>query len=292
MSEAVVLLLVAVGIALLIWLTTKRPQQAALHRSPEVLKKPDPQELQPLPIFREKPTISVEITPVVRHEFSPPSSPPAVVMRYARNALLAKFRGGADLFAYRNFPQLEHHLGEPIESVLQQFIDTGLIRGFNPSEALNHNLRVADLKLILERHGLPSTGRKATLIDRVLPLTNEDEEIANAARAPLYIASESGLQLLDKFDAEESTRYNKAAEAVRTALSHRDLRSALEASGSYHDLLIWGGYRLSSDAWGLASLEQIVNSQLGTENERMDAAFRSLMPDRPPGVKAYQPPGA
>lgn len=142
--------------------------------------------------------------------FEPIWLPTALLIRVARGTLLSRFSHGCNPYQFSHYQQLDERLGEPATLVIEQFIREGLLRKLTAAEALAQAMRVQEMKAILERHGLPKTGRKADLAERLAALTQQDEQVQQAAQSLYYIASDAGLQVLRAFDQEQLERYENA----------------------------------------------------------------------------------
>lgn len=210
------------------------------------------------------------------------------VSAYATNYLLSRFHGGANLFQFHDHPIYADRLGRSPELVLQEFLRDDLLRPLNPGEAVDQNLKVTELKEILKSHGMPVSGRKADLVERVLPLVGSDETLIAASKSPNYTVTAKGLNRLATFYADESNRYRTTVAAIEEALEHGDIGVALELSETYNDLLMWGYGRIKNDEIGRSALAGILSSVLGSQAERNAAAFMALMPAGPPAVRAVQ----
>lgn len=207
------------------------------------------------------------------------------VRKYTENYLLSRFHGGADLFNFHDHPAYAERLGESPEVVLRAFIDTGLLRPLSTAEALDHNLKATELKEILRKRGLPVTGRKAQLVERVAALGDKDASLLAASKSPFYTATTQGLSRLAEFYANETHRYDTTVSSIKQALDVGDIGTALDLSETYNSLSMWGYARIQNDGTGRSALAGILSSSLGSESERRAAALMALMPPSPPAVR-------
>lgn len=228
--------------------------------------------------------VSDDVGPLRMELFLSNAAPPTEwARRYTHLYLLSRFHSGADLFAFHDHPAYADRLGMSPEVVLDRFIKAGLIRKFNAEEALDHNLKVVEIKEILKSHSLATSGKKADLIKRLVGV--DDQRVRNASESVFYVATAAGLNGLAVFYEHEKLRHQAAFLEIRQAVRLGDIGEALRVSAEYNEILMWSAARFGNDEFGRSALAGILSSKLGNEPERELAAMMALMPSDPPAVR-------
>lgn len=228
--------------------------------------------------------VSDDVGPLRIELFLSDAVPPTEwARRYTHLYLLSRFHSGADLFAFHDHPAYTDRLGMSPAVVLDRFIKAGLIRKFNAEEALDHNLKVVEIKEILKSHNLATSGKKADLIKRLVGV--DDQRVRNASESVFYVATAAGLNELAVFYEHEKLRHQAAFLEIRQAVRLGDIGEALRVSAEYNEILMWSAARFGNDEFGRSALAGILSSKLGNEPERELAAMMALMPSDPPAVR-------
>lgn len=204
------------------------------------------------------------------------------IEQYTRWYLLSRFERGADAYAFGDHPAYADRLGASPDTVLHEFVELCWIQKFSAQDSLEYNLKVVDLKEILQLHGLPVSGRKSDLVQRVLGL--DDARVRQASQSPFFILTDAGRVAIDPFYRDEVERHRTACVQIEDALNDGDIGQALALSHAYNRLLMWGAARVQNDSFGRQVLTGILTSKLGGEGDRKTAAMMALMPAHPPGV--------
>ncbi len=179
----------------------------------------------------------------------------------------------------------ETMLGEQPKAVLDQFIAKGYLREATPKEKTELNLTVAQLKELLRRNGEKPTGKKEDLLEQVINKVNIETISSLWQYNDVYVCSEKGLLIANKYLDEEQTEKQKAFDESIEQLKRGDLSGASKTFVKFYSRYKYPdpapvsiGYNISTTPMAESverSLRAIVGEQASREFEE-DAVLMEL----------------
>lgn len=181
----------------------------------------------------------------------------------AHNLLLSKFiyPQNPDSFAQRD--EWRRVLGEDPRRAIKRFVDEGLLEPVALPELLARQYTVSDLKEMLKQRGMPISGRKEDLVERLVEGDPKGMKKA-VAGVTLVRCSSQGRRIVEEYLAQEQTRREQMEKDVIEALKHHRFRDASLAMASYEAEQVfargigidWKHYDPSSDVELLTTIFQ------------------------------------
>ena len=104
-------------------------------------------------------------------------------------------------------------LGESPSSAIKRFVDEGMLGQADIGAQLDYKFKATELKAMLKQRGLPVSGRKEDLINRLLQADVENMKRA-VAGLKVFLCSERGREIAEQFLlAEKAKRANLEEQA-------------------------------------------------------------------------------
>ena len=124
-------------------------------------------------------------------------------------------------------------LGEEPRTAIQRFIKQGLLERADLAGQLNWQYTAPDLKGFLKERKLPVSGRKGTLLERLIQADPKGmKKLAGDLVA--YRCSEKGREIAEQFLLEEKNNAEKAREDAFSALERHEFKQAWQIMTSYN----------------------------------------------------------
>lgn len=123
-------------------------------------------------------------------------------------------------------------LQAPPAAIIYALHDAGLLTSAGLADRLNHRFKVSELKSLLKLRGLPVSGKKETLISRLVEAA-PDEARQLVDRHTVYICTASGRALAEGYLAAQQAQRTAAEQATMHALQKRDFRKASHAVAAF-----------------------------------------------------------
>ena len=190
-------------------------------------------------------------------------------------------------------------LGESYGDAIEGFIKRGLLAAADPSfEERISLLRVADIKPVLKRHGIKTSGKREDIVARLLQeLPHEAQSLADGMSFEgQYACTTAGSALAAINKQSVDAKRLATEEEVRLALRQGDLQRAchlVDAFRSSQPSPMVGGGALSADAlWAQAILAIEAVPQMTAEEAdeaKLAAAEDAIWGRRPGGPKHFLP---
>ena len=174
--------------------------------------------------------------------FSPPSAP--VELSRAQIALLSQFNTAKQLKASGWRESWEAVLSSDPQSMLEKFVKVGLIAQAPLEDNIDY-LSVVKLKAILKKLGLPVSGKKALLVERVL--SSKYDILKNFPDGKLWKCSQAGFSFVTPYLAAEAYRKQHAIDGAKEALAEGNLNLAAEIAADYQAKDVFGAISLSGE---------------------------------------------
>jgi hypothetical protein len=171
----------------------------------------------------------------------PPQKP--LDLSRAQIALLSQFNTANYLKVSGWRESWEAVLQEEPQKTLERFIKYGLIiRGSAQEHA--SLLTIPKLKVILNKIGLPVSGKKSVLVERI---SSSGYDIFCEFPEGIWKCSETGLSFVTPYLAAEKQRKEDAVSGAKEALAHHDLNLAAKIAAEYHYNGIFGAISLAGE---------------------------------------------
>jgi hypothetical protein len=138
---------------------------------------------------------------------------------------LSRFRNPRPLDDFSKSDTWKAVLGEAPGKAIERFLDEGLLEQASLEGLLDYKHKVSELKSMLEQRGLPVSGRKAELIERLI---RADPEGMRKTTRGLNVlrCTEQGQMIAEEYLAQEKKERAKAEEQVLQALRQRKFKEA------------------------------------------------------------------
>ena len=134
-------------------------------------------------------------------------------------------------------------LHEEPETSVQKFVKWGLIV---PASSQEHAslLTIPQLKVILKKVGLPVSGKKSVLVERVL---SSKYDVIKEFPDGIWKCSELGFSYVTPYLAAENQRKEAALLGAKEALASSDLKLAAKIAAEYHYNGVFGAISLAGE---------------------------------------------
>jgi hypothetical protein len=116
-------------------------------------------------------------------------------------------------------------LREAPKKAVKRFLDEGMLEQASLVGLLNYKYRVSELKPMLKQRGLPVSGRKAELIEKLIQADPEGMKKATRGLSVLQ-CFEQGRAIAEQYLAQENDRRTKAEQQALQALQRREFKEA------------------------------------------------------------------
>ena len=123
-------------------------------------------------------------------------------------------------------------LREDPKQAIKRFLDEGMSVEADLSARLDYKFKVTELKNLLKVRGLPVSGRKNDLIQRLIQADSKGMKQAVAGLVVL-LCSERGQEIAEQFLASEKSKRDKTEQQVMQHLRQRKFKEASMAVASY-----------------------------------------------------------
>jgi hypothetical protein len=163
-------------------------------------------------------------------EVSRPVFEETVARGYETATLEVGVGGGFESEAPEPRRQIDYHLRQIADgpsAVVEQLIQKGLLELAPLAERVSFKFKVEELRSMLKARGLPVSGTKAKLIQRLIE--HAAPAMAEATRdvGPLYQCTARGLQLVEQYLAEEEVNRESAEREVLDLLAQGQYEAAV-----------------------------------------------------------------
>lgn len=138
---------------------------------------------------------------------------------------LSKFRSPQAIDQLPQFDAWEVALKESPRKAMKRFLGEGLLEQAGLSGLLDYRYKVSELKPMLKQRGLPVSGRKAELIDRLIEADPEGMRKAVRGLTVLQCTGQ-GQDLAEGYLAQEKEKRSRAEEQTLYALQQRRFKEA------------------------------------------------------------------
>lgn len=139
--------------------------------------------------------------------------------------LLSKFLHSSSVDEFIKADYWANALSEDSKVAINRFINEGMLSQASLFNQIDHKFTSAELKNRLKQLGLPVSGKKDDLIDRLIQ--SDSEGIKNAVQGlVLYICSEQGEILAKKYLSDELDKQTKLENQVWEYLKQRNFKEA------------------------------------------------------------------
>jgi hypothetical protein len=146
--------------------------------------------------------------------------------------LMSKFAEPRESDDFSQSHTWEAVLGEAPMKALQRFLNDGLLEQASLNGLLGYKHKVPELKAMLKQRGLPVSGRKAELIERLIQA--DSEGMRRAVRGLSVVqCTEKGRAIADEHLAQEKENRRRAEEQTLQALRQRRFKEASRVVAAY-----------------------------------------------------------
>lgn len=146
--------------------------------------------------------------------------------------LLSKFIKPQSTDYFLKSDDWEEVLNEPPTKALSRFEDQGLLEKVNLNVLLDYKYKVTELKLILKERGLPVSGRKVDLIERLIGADPAGMQKA-VINLSLQQCTDHGRKIAEEYLAQENERKAMVEEGTLNALQNRRFLEASRMVASF-----------------------------------------------------------
>lgn len=146
--------------------------------------------------------------------------------------LLSKFLKPQALGSYSQTDYWEAVLNETVEQAIRGFLDDRLLELASLSEQLNYEYTIAQLKPMLRQRGLPVSGRKALLIQRLID-ADPNGMLESLHGLVLLKCTEKGKRIAEDYLAQEKEKRARVVNQTLNALRENRFREASEMVAAY-----------------------------------------------------------
>jgi len=123
-------------------------------------------------------------------------------------------------------------LKESPKKAIKRFLDEGLLEQASPNGLLDYKYKVSELKSMLKQRGLPVSGRKAELIERLVQADPEGMRKATRGLSVLQ-CTEKGRTIAEEYLAQEKETRAKVEEQTLQALRQRRFKEASQVVAAF-----------------------------------------------------------
>jgi hypothetical protein len=146
--------------------------------------------------------------------------------------LLNKFLRPCSIEEFFKDNYWDNLLGESAKQAIKHFFDEGALIQPTLFEQIDLKFKADDLKRLLKERGLPVSGKKADLINKLIQFdTNGAKEYVKEEK--LLVCSEQGKVIAEKYLADILEKKNKCDNLVLECLKQRKFREACMAVATY-----------------------------------------------------------
>ena len=139
--------------------------------------------------------------------------------------LLSKFLSPRKSAGFSKTDDWKTVLRETPKKAIKRFLDEGMIERASLAGLLAYKYKVSDLKKMLKQRGLPVSGRKADLIERLVQADPNGMKRATHGLTVLQ-CSEQGRAIAEQFLANEKEKRARVEQQVLNALRRRKFKEA------------------------------------------------------------------
>lgn len=145
---------------------------------------------------------------------------------------LSKFRKPRAMGDFSQSDTWKAVLKETPKKAMRRFLDEGLLEQARLNGLLDYKYKVSELKPMLKQRGLPVSGRKAELIERLVQA--DPEGMRKAARGLSVLqCTEKGRAIAEEYLAQEKGKQVKVEEQTLQALRQRRFKEASQAVAAF-----------------------------------------------------------
>jgi len=123
-------------------------------------------------------------------------------------------------------------LGESPTRAIKRFLAEGILTQADLNEQLDYKFKVSELKDMLRKRGLPVSGRKDHLIQRLVQADSKGMKQA-VAGLKVIVCSEHGGEIAEQYLARERAKRNRVEQQVMEYLRRRKFKDASITVASY-----------------------------------------------------------
>jgi len=123
-------------------------------------------------------------------------------------------------------------LGESPEQAIKRFLKQGMLTQADLIAQLDYKFKVSELKSMLRRRGLPVSGRKIDLIQRLVQADPEGMKQA-VTGLKVLVCTEDGRKIAEEYLAGERAKRSKVEQRVMEYLRRRKFKDASMTVASY-----------------------------------------------------------
>ena len=134
----------------------------------------------------------------------------------------------------KNSNQWRAILGKSPENMIRLFLDKSMIERASVAERMNEIYKINDLKSMLKEKGMPQSGNKAELINRLLDCDHGGMEKLTD-RLELYKCSSIGLEYAEKYIQHRDQRRIEVGRNVLSLLEAKEYREAIITAGNFQE---------------------------------------------------------
>lgn len=199
---------------------------------------------------------------------NPQSAPSDWKQSPAHIGLLLAFEKPRDIKQVFDWEWPRQELGEKTEDVIKRFLQEGMLVPASVEEGLNKLFQVDQLKRLLSERGLPSSGRKAELIERLV--SHDRQGMGKIVGNSIVKCSEAALLLIDERKQKVERETAVAERLTYQAFQSLNPKEACRIYEAFRRSFIHSTYKMSVDS--VADLQFILTghpkilSRLSPEN--------------------------
>lgn len=146
--------------------------------------------------------------------------------------LLSKFRKPRAIDDFSQSDTWEAVLNEAPKKAVKRFISEGLLKQASLNGLLDYKYKVSELKLMLEQRGLPVSGRKAGLIERLVE--SDPDGMRKVVRGLNVLqCTEQGRAIAEEYLAQEKEKRARVEEQTLYALHQRKFKKASQMVAAF-----------------------------------------------------------
>jgi hypothetical protein len=195
--------------------------------------------------------------------------------------LLSKFLQPHTIEDFTEADSWKEVLKESPQQAIKRFIDDGALIRAGLSEHLSYKFKIAELKNMLKQQGLPVSGRKEEMIDRLLQADLEGMKKAIEGLNVIH-CSEQGSRLAGSFLNSEREKRAKVEQQVMDAIRKRAFQEASRLVASFEAEQVfprgmnidWKNHNTSRDVTILNNIFGNLPKQLGNLRPELVEIFR------------------
>lgn len=123
-------------------------------------------------------------------------------------------------------------LGEPSQKAIKRFIDEGMLMTPDLNDLLSYKHKVPELKDMLKQRGLPVSGRKEEMIERLVQ-TDPDGMRKAVAELSLLICTQRGHEIAEQYIEAKKEKHAQVERLVMEYLSNRKFKEVILTVNAY-----------------------------------------------------------